>query len=73
MGEREIDLKEALKEQGDATKPLGPSGNKGYERKDSILRRLQAKLLSGAIHISVVQEKLMRAWKRKVEGSFDEP
>lgn len=54
MERREIDLKEALKNKEMLPKPLFPVAAGGVREERQHLRRLQEKLLSGAIHISVV-------------------
>lgn len=54
MERREIDLKEALKNKEMLPKPLFPVAAGGVREERQHLRRLQEKLLSGAIHISVL-------------------
>lgn len=74
LGRREIDLKAYTEEQGDATQTFRPSGNKGYERKDSIWEDCRQNCFLGQSTFQLLQEADEGIQeKKRLKGSFDEP
>ena len=71
LGEKEDRSERSTEEQGDAAQTLRPSGNKGYERKDSICEDCRQNCFLGQSTFQLLQEVDEGIQeKKKVERQF---